>query len=222
MASKLDNINAAMMVIGSKTLTSLTTTTKAQRLANKIYDMMREEVLDMQVDWRFCTARAELSELDDNPAFGSYERQFKFPANCRRIIKMVDIGGDELQYDFRREVYVDSAGTQTDVILTNEERVFVKYIVLRTDESKYPAWFNNVIYMRAARMLFQPVREDTTLFRKIQFMYDEAWNNALAGNAAEEARTEGTGMELDKGNTDVVNAATLTGLRSGNHRRVIR
>ena len=219
MASKLDNINAALILIGAKTLMSLTTPVKSQRLANQMYDMMVDELLDKQVEWRFATARAELTALATNPSFG-YDFQYPLPANCRRVIAMVDDLGDEIEFEFKREVFVDSAGAQFDVILTNETTVRVKYIVRRTDESKHPAWFNNAVYVRLARMLFQPIKEDTTLFRKIQFMWDEAWNDALAGNAAEEVTTDGTGRELDDGNTDVADAAT--GTLPDLHRRVNR
>lgn len=174
-----------------------------------MYDIARNEIFDKPVEWRFCTARAQLSKLSaaNNPAFG-FDFQYGLPANTRRIIAMVDESGDIIEYPFRREVYVASNDVQTDVILTNETIVFVKFIVLRTDPAKYPAWFTNAIYVRLARLLFQPIREDTTLFRKLQFMWDEAWSDALAGNAAEEVETDGTGRELDDGNTDVVNAAT--------------
>lgn len=219
MASKLDNINAALILIGAKTLMSTTTPVKSQRLANQMYDMMVDELLDMQVEWRFATARAELTALATNPAFG-YDFQYPLPANSRRILAMVDEGGDVLEFEFKREVFVDADGSQFDVILTNETRVLVKYIVRRTDESKYPAWFNNAVYVRLARMLFQPIKEDTTLFRKIQFMWDEVWNDALAGNAAYEVTTDGTGRELDDGNTDVTDAAT--GGFPDFHRRVSR
>lgn len=207
MTSKLDIINAALMLVGAKKLMSLTTDTKSQRVANAMYDTVRNELFDKQVEWRFATARAQLVKLATNPSFG-YDFQYPLPANCRRILAMVDDFGDEIEFEYRREVFVATDSTQTDVILTNESTVRVKFIVLRPEPSVYPAWFSNAIYVRLARLIFQPIKEDTTLFRKIERMWIEAWNDALAGNASEEVITNGTGKELDDGNTDVTNAAT--------------
>lgn len=220
MPSKTDIINAALMLTGAKKLMSLTTDTKSARLANAMYDIVRDEIFDKPVKWRFCTARAQLAKKDDAPAFGTYEFQYGLPAGFRRIIAMVDVNGDVLEYEFEREVYVASDGEQTDVILTNETVVYVKYIILRTDPAVYPAWFSNAIYARLARLIYQPIREDTGLYRKIKDVWDEAWDDALAGNAAESVFTDGTGQELDNGNTDVADAAS--GTLPDSHRRVNR
>lgn len=204
--SKIMIVNAALILCGQAKLTSLTDNSKAARLANDMYEVIRDQILGMNVNWKFCTTRAELAQLDDAPAFGTYDYQYALPANCKRILATVDEDGDDYEYEWVREVYIDGS-TETDVILCNEENVYVKYIVLRGDPRKYPAWFSELIITKLAMYLAEPLKQNTQIQKKLEFYWEKALKQARESNAAEDVTVDSNNYRDDYGNDDVTDAA---------------
>lgn len=204
-------VNAALMLVGAEKINSLTDNTKSARLASNILEQCTLEVFDLPIDlengWKFAKAREKLARLNTDPAFGSYDYQYGLPDNCRRILHMCDVDGDKTEYEFRREVYV-SGSTKTPVILTNEETVYVKYTVYIEDPAMRPAWFNKLIIINIALYLFEPLKQTTQMFNKIMAMSDDAMDKAKSANASEDVDVNENNENLDKGNSDVVNAST--------------
>jgi len=206
--SKLLIVNLGLAQVGAAKLSSLEDDTKAARLANDIYEFCLLEVADMDIDWKFMTARKKLAALATDPAFGSYDHQYTLPANCRRILNMCDLNGDKVEYPFRREVYVDDSDIQTDVILTSQDDVYVKFIVLRTDESKYPAWFAKLISDKISMVLAEPMKQRTEIYNKLRFIWDMDLDAAKAGNGAwGGADVDKSNVNVELGNNDVLNAS---------------
>lgn len=204
--SKLSIINMGLLQVGAAKLSSLEDDVKAARLATEMYEFCLLEVVDMAVNWKFMTARKKLDRIAD-PLFGSYDHQYTLPANCRRIIAMCDEDGDDKEYRYRREVYVDDADNQTDVVLTNEDDVYIKFIVLRTDESKYPAWFAKLVADKISMVLAEPMKQRTEIYNKLRFIWDMDFDLAKSGNGAwGDADVGVDGANVDSGNNDVINA----------------
>lgn len=204
--SKLLIINMGLAQVGAAKLSSLEDDTKAAKLANGIYEYCLLEVTDMAIDWKFLTARKKLAAIAD-PSFGSYDHQYTLPANCRRILCMCDVDGDKLEYEYRREVYVDDSDNQTDVILTSQDEVYVKFIILRTDESKYPAWFAKLISDKISMVLAEPMKQRTEIYNKLRFIWDMDLDTAKAGNGAwGGADVDVNNVNIESGNNDILNA----------------
>lgn len=203
-------VNCALLLVGAEKLGSMTASTKSARLANAIYDECEDEIYDLPIDFKFTTSRAQLSRLSETPAFGSYDYYYGLPNDCRRIIAMCDTDGDTKEFPWRKEVLIQTSGNriiQTDVILTNEETVYVKFIVKRDDPSKYPAWFRKLIILNIATYLAEPLKQDTKLFNKLEFMWDKALNAAKSANGMEDVNVNWDNTPTDKGDNDVIDAA---------------
>lgn len=209
--TQIDLINAGLVLIGAKKLSSVRDNTKAARLAAAMWEIVRNEIFDLPINWNFATTRAELSALATAPAFSEYEYQYELPAACVRILAVVDESGDEIEYPSRRELYVDTSTSpprEYDVFLTNQDEVFIKYIYLRTNVAGWPAYFAKLVYINLAILLCEPLRQDKQKKNQLLLMYEEAEMKAKAANASENVDVDDDNVRLEKGNTRVVDAAS--------------
>jgi hypothetical protein len=203
-------VNLALITVGSEKINSLSDATKSARLASTLYEQARNEVFDLPESWKFATSRATLAALSTAPAFG-YDYQYILPSACRRVIAFVDADGDEIEYKYRREVadvIEGAAEVEYDVILVNESSCRIKYIRLRIDPAKWPAWFTKLVYLNLAMMLCEPLKGDKSKKAQIrQEMWVDAYQSAVTANAMEDVDVNSAGVPTDYGNTDVLDAA---------------
>lgn len=206
MASKLQVINAGLLMVGAAPLTSLTDNTVTKKKALAVYDIARLEVNDLPIDWHFATARKQLAQRTETPDFG-YDYMYNFPPGLRRVLAQVDVSGDEIEYEWRREVYLVGA-RKYDVMLTNQDSpVYIKYIVERSNEGTWPAWYARLVYLNLAYMLAEPLKKDKAKVADLFKIYELAKVEAEASNAIEIGKVSDKYVRLNKGNTDVVDAA---------------
>lgn len=208
--SEVDIVNNGFAITGVKSIDNLGANTVAARLAKSLFATARLQVFDLPVNWKFATSRAQLTRLTTDPAFGSYQFQYKLPGNCVRVIASIDLAGDDLEYRWDREVFVTESGgreIETDVLLTDQEEVYIKYIRLRTNTGTWPGWFARLVSISIAGIVETPVKQEKWS-RKIQFLWDEAWTKAQQSNSMEDARVNKDGVNLELGNTEVVDAGS--------------
>lgn len=210
-------INAGLFAIGSKKIFAPSDNTKAARLASTIYEFSRLLVFDNGIDWHWSTARSEaLAQLTDPPT--GFDHQYgPLPANIIRPTAMVDEGGDEVEYTWEAGLLIDTGDTTaiTKTLQTNVDatEVFIKYIVFIEDEAMYPAWFAQLIALNIALYVSEPIKQHTPHYNKVKDMMANAITLAEEANARWNVKTGGTTRQsIDKGNTDLVNAAGLAGL----------
>jgi len=192
-----------MIAIGQKTLSSLGKDAKSQRLANDIYDGIVQEVFELLAP-KFATARAELSQLG-TPAFG-YEYQYKKPDGCVRVLETVDEDSKTVHYEYRSEVYSrveNSKMVHDDVILCDQEECFIKFIVLRTNPARWPAWFRKVVYLTGAVELVTPIEGDEYRALRLEKRLEKAIDDARAANGAEDMDVDETGRDTDSGEPNI-------------------
>jgi len=207
MADKLGIINAARALVGAGLQTSLTQNTPSAKLCIALYPIARLEVFDLPIDFQFATARKQLAQRTETPDFG-YDYMYNLPTGCRRIQKQVDASGDDVEYEWRREVYVTDANKQYDVMLTDQDSpVYIKYTVDRPNEGVYPAWFARLIYLNLAHMLAEPLKKDKAKAADLFKTFELAQIAAEAANAIETGKVSSSNVNLIRGNTDVVDAA---------------
>lgn len=218
--NKTDIINAGLFAIGAKKIFAPSDNTKAARLAESMYNYMREIVFELPYEWHWCTARSEqLAQLAD-PVSG-YNHQYALPDNTIRALSLIDPDTgqsrrrDEPEFSFENGVFLQTAGdntTVTKVIRTNVEaaNAFIKYIVFIEDERMYPAWFAQLISLNLAVYLAEPIKQHTPHYTKIKDMLAAAITFAEEANALTNTTTGATTLEsIDKGNDDLVNAGNL-------------
>lgn len=207
MASKLQIINAGRAMVGAGLMTSLTDRSVSAKLTLAIYPVARLEVFDLPIDWHFAIARKQLAQRTETPDFG-YDYMYNLPPGLRRVLTQVDVSGDETEYEWRREVYINDASRQFDVMLTDEDSpVYIKFIVDRPNEGIYPAWFARLVYLNLAYMLAQPLKKDKAKVADLFQIYELAKIEAEAANAMEIGKVSDKNVNLLKGNTDVLDAA---------------
>ncbi len=210
MAGQIDIVNAALMLVGAEKLTALTDASKSARLATAMFDIVRDEIFEIGIDWNFAIARSQLSQLSATPAFG-YNYQYQLPSGCLRVLACVDEGDRELEFEWRREVYVSVSGTEdveTDVIACDEDELYIKYLRRRTNCGCWPAYFTKLVYLNLALLLCEPLKQDKQKYNQIAVMFDNAIVRAEMANARENVNVSGDSINIDKGNSDVIDAAT--------------
>lgn len=212
---KLYLANRMILMVGGETISSFPgIATKTQRITKIIYDGIVNEVFHFNIPWKFATTRAQLDELSTTPAFG-YDHQFAFPAVCVRILSTVDEEGDDIHYPYRREVLLTRSGSrtvETDVLLTNQDEVFVRYVFLRANPAAWPGWFQRLVILHGAMQLVAPVQKDDFTALNIQRQFVDAYSKAKGANAAEDLDTGDQAADLDMGNSDFVDAVQDSGI----------
>ena len=204
--SKTTIINTALIMVGEKTISSPNDNSKAAKLANQLYELCVEESFDLPDNWKFATSRKELSELATTPAIGTYDHQYILPPEQRRVLALVALTSDDFEFRWRKE-FVSISGKEYDVILTNEVNAYVKYIVLREDPAKWPAWFVKLVYMNMAIKLAQPLSQDKRKVLQFAQLWEVSYFEAQMSNAKEDVDVDKHGVRVDEGNNDVIDAA---------------
>jgi len=206
---KLYIANRMLLMTGAETISSFPgVATKTQRITKIIYDGIVNEVFAFNIPWKFATTRAQLEKLSATPAFG-WNYQFGFPQACVRILSTVDENGDDIHYPYRREVLLGRSGkrtTETDVLLTDQDEVFVKYVYLRANPAAWPGWFQRLVVLHGAMQLVAPVQKDDFTALNIQRQFVDAYSKAKGANASEDLDTNNQATDLDMGNNDFVDA----------------
>ena len=176
--------NRIMIAIGQKTLANLGTDSKSQRLVDDIIDGIIAEVFALPIDYRFATAYAELVQIATDPDFG-YDHQYKLPDGCVRVISTFNEEYQEVHYKFERGVYChveNNKTVQDDVLLCDQDEVFIKYIVLRTNPGHWPAWFMELVILTGACELVMPITGDDYRALRLQKRLEDALADARAAN----------------------------------------
>ncbi len=204
--SKIDIINTALMLIGAEKINAVTDATKAARLANSVFNVAVQRVFDLPIKWKFATARASLSVYGTDPISG-YDHQYELPAGFVRMVALIDEAGDDVEYSWTRELYVLFSGdteTELNMLLTNEDNVFIKYIRYREDVSKWPASFVALVYISIANLLSEPLKQKTVQSKWLTEMFRIAYTSAKIANGMDDVVVGSTGRRLDEGNRDVL------------------
>ncbi len=204
--SKIDIINMALLLVGAEKIHAITDATKAARLAGSVYNVSVNEVFEIPIKWKFATARAELSAYSINPISG-YAYQYELPSGYVRMVALIDEDGDSVEYAWTRELFVASDGSledEFDMLLTNETKVFIKYIRTRENVSKWPASFVRLVYLSIAILISEPLKQKSGQVRQLVKMFEAAYTTAKISNAMDDVDVNSNGVRLDDGNQDVI------------------
>ena len=190
--------NMALTLVKQKPITSLTSTGAAATEIGVAYDIVVQEVLEDKETWEFLRARARLTRHADAPAYGGWLYMYKMPAQSLRIIETIDEDGDKINYPSSREVYVDGANT-IDVLLCNQETCIVRYLVNRTTESDWPAWFVKLVYHRLAVVISGPLTNDDQRYNQLALWSKRAYDEAVQCNCLESTEVNDYHSDIDNG-----------------------
>ena len=150
--SKVAICNMALGELGAKEISSLTDGSTAAALCSRHYDQTVDEVLAM-ADWKCAMARKQLAASSETPDF-EYDYQYPLPTNpyCLRVRAMCLDDGSELEADWTRE---------GDMLLTNQDECYIKYIKRVTDPMKFEPLLVTAIYLQLAIKFAPKLQKDT-------------------------------------------------------------
>ena len=129
MASKIDLISNALILIGDLPINSLTGNSRAQTVAANLYDNIVKNELSKH-RWGFARRKAQLALLTDAPIDNDFSSAYQLPTDLIALIKLTpmlnyQIYGDKVYTNFTQALYCD----------------YIEDVV----ESEWPVYFSKMI-----------------------------------------------------------------------------
>ena len=111
MASKIDLISNALILIGDTPINSLTGGTRAQQVSSNLYDNIVQNELSKH-RWGFAKKKAQLSLTTDTPVDNEWSSIYQLPSDMLFLIKMYpnvryQLYGDKVYTDVSSAIYAD-------------------------------------------------------------------------------------------------------------------
>jgi hypothetical protein len=162
MASKIDIINSALVLVGDKPLNSLTEDRRAAVVANAIYQDVYEGELNKH-RWGFARAIQPLNLLVTAPKDPRYKNAFQLPTDLLVAVQLIPN-----EYDYRRYGYE---------LYSNQNEVSLDYI-RKVTEAELPSYFIRLFTYALARDLSLSIRDETKIFQLMDGRYVVEGRNA--------------------------------------------
>jgi len=169
MASKIDLINSALILVGDKPLNSLTESRRAAVVANQLYPSTFESELNKH-RWGFARDIQQLSLLVEKPKDDRYNYAYQLPADLLVAVRVIPN-----EYDYRRYGYQ---------IYSNQPELKLDYI-RKVTEAELPSYFVRLMEYALARDFAAGIRDEAKWFQTMDIRYKEEARNARFQDSAE-------------------------------------
>lgn len=169
--SVIEICNNALIKVGADAITSLTEDVKAARICNRMYEIVRDDLLRSH-PWNFTITRASLPQLSAAPSFG-YDYQFQLPSDCLRVL-----GVDNIYKEYRVE------GRK---ILSSSATIKLIYIKKEEDPTQYDSSFSNVLALKLASEISFSMSNNATLMNTLSRIFKEEFSKAKRSDAQEDS-----------------------------------
>lgn len=175
--SEIDICNLALSKVGSDTIRSFTENNKRSRLCNIFYDNEKRYVLS-QHDWSFARKIAQLDKIKTDSTFPEGYSAFQIPHDC----------------ETPRQVGKDSSRSNWEVVGNTivvpdncETSIILRYTQSNPEPYLFTQSFVDLVALRIAAMLSQPLAQDKGLMSSMMQAYAsskyDAWeSDANIGN----------------------------------------
>lgn len=173
-SSVIEICNNALIKVGADAITALTEDVKAARVCNRIYEIMRDDLLRSH-PWNFAIARSSLAKLSAAPAFG-YSSQYQLPSDCLRVLGVQDIY-KEYRIEGRK-------------VLTDSNAIKLVYIKKEEDPTQYDSSFSNLLALKLAAEIAYTMTNDAGLAQLLSREYKEELKKAKRLDAQEDSLKE--------------------------------
>ena len=143
MASKIDLISNALILIGDLPINSVTGNSRAQTVAANLYDnIVKNEISKHR--WGFARRKAQLSLLVDTPIDNDWSYIYQLPTDLITLIKLnpitkYQVYGDKIYTNFSQALYCD----------------YIKDVA----ETEWPVYFAKMIEYALARDFASSIRD---------------------------------------------------------------
>lgn len=195
MASKIDIINLAIYKLAqSVVIPSLSDQSKAADIMRRLYDPMRDLVLEARV-WPFALVCKKLA-LSAEPVQPGWKYRYARPNDCVTIRAVTDEAGlrnvrvlasfaepEFLRWGAGSWVYQfeESYGVDGTTINTDTELAYIVYVVRVEDEGRFSASFVNALATRLAAEAGPPLIGEVGLSAKEKLMNEYGYAVTDAG-----------------------------------------
>lgn len=174
MASKIDLISSALVLIGGKPINSLTGNTREQLVANSLYDrIVKNEISKHR--WGFARKKAQLSLTTENPVDDEYSYIYQLPTDKITLIK--------IRPSFNYQIYGDKLYTNTN------QAIYCDYIY-EAPESEWPEYFSQMIIYALAVDFAQSIRDSSSIQQNVMIQYRSQQANAMFVDSQEHPQQE--------------------------------
>lgn len=170
-SSEVQICNNALIKLGADTITSLSDDTKPARLCNKMYSIVRDDLLRSH-PWNFAIVRSGLAQLSATPAFG-YSYQYQLPGDCLRVLRIKDTNA-EYRIEGRK-------------LLTDENTVNLIYIKKVTDVTQFDANFADLVALKLASELAYNITNNASLSQGMVDLFERRLRRAKMNDAQEDS-----------------------------------
>lgn len=173
MASKIDIISAALVLIGDTPINSLTGNDRQQQVANALY----QSVVEMELTkhrWGFARRKAQLSLTTEVPVDKEYKSIYQLPSNLLVLIKLYpntnyQILGDKVYTNLSQSLYCD--------------------YISNVDESHWPAYFVKSVQYALAVEFATSIRDSSSIQGNMASLYDTASRSARYTDSQQHPQT---------------------------------
>ena len=150
MAEKIKLISNALILIGDLPVTSLSGNTRAETVANNLYDNIVQAEMS-KYRWGFARRLAQLALTTETPVGNDYQNIYQLPADLINVVKL----DPAIQYRiYGDKVYANTSGP-----------LYVDYIA-NVAEGEWPVYFAKMIEYALA-MDFAPSIRDSAASAEI-------------------------------------------------------
>lgn len=194
MPSAVDISNAALNTLGATNITSLTEDSKAGRLINQRYELVRDAVFRSH-NWNSLIKRSDLAQNAVSPTFG-YTYQYTLPTDCLRVL---EFSNGTLMYP--QDNMTSNSGGPVYVIegrelLSDEGTVLIKYIARIEDPNQYDTLLIDTLAARLAMEICYAITGSNAMISTTKALYDEKIKEARFVDATEGAAAKFEASDL--------------------------
>lgn len=158
MASKIDLVSNALILIGDAPINSLTGNSRAQQVASNLYDnIVKNEISKHR--WGFARKKAQLSLTTDTPADDEYRSIYQLPTDIITLIKINPMVNYQILGD---KVYTNYSGA-----------LYCDYIY-DVAESEWPHYFAKMVEYALAKDFATSIRDSTNSRVEMAAEYENA------------------------------------------------
>jgi len=155
MASKIQLISNALILIGDLPVTSLSGNTRAETVANNLYDnIVQNEISKFR--WGFARRQAQLSLTTEVPIGTEWSSIYQLPTNMLNLIKLspsinYQILGDKVYCNYSGSLYCD--------------------YIANVSESEWPVYFSKMIEYALAMDFAPSIRDSASAMQLLANQY---------------------------------------------------
>ena len=163
MATKLELISQAMLLIGESPVSDIEADTRASLIASNLYDLVYNDALSAS-EWNFATKRFELSKLEEVP-INEYKYQYQLPSDLVRVLTINEGQGS------------NGFEINGDRLYSNDPKVILEYIY-RVPEVFLPPYFAMYVVYALAKIFAIPVTQNVKTLEAFTTLAEQQLGNA--------------------------------------------